>query len=202
MRNVFLEAIRTLGEHVGPAMWAMAIFAAGFLLAFPVVRLDVRSLMALPLWFVRVAKRYLVRGVHAAGLWAFVFGFNTAAIFLYMISGGLVIPPILFALFTGLHVGVVLVKEASGPAEGSEPPPRAWIGFLALFVVVVELSAFWLAIGMGMRIGHVLRAGLTWETFAAAAEPRVVAYVLILVPALAVSAAAETAAIKGMLRTE
>jgi len=125
-----------------------------------------------------------------------------------MISGGLVILPIAFDLFTGLNVGVILLKDAQDSMEdGRQPqtdgqPPRAWIGFLCLFTVIVELSAFWLAIGMGITLGHVMRADFTWAAFAGAAEPRILAYLLVLVPALTLAAAAEAAAVSAMLRAE
>ena len=52
---------------------------------------------------------------------------------------------------------------------------------------------------MGMKLGHLMRADFSLAGFVAAATPRTVAYVLILVPALGASALAETAAIKAML---
>ena len=204
-----LEAsLQTLAEHIGLGAWAMVMFACGFLLAFPVVRLEVRSLLALPLWLYGLGKKYLTPELSPVFLFAFIFLFNTAAIFIYMISGGLVLLPIVFDIFTGLNVGVIMLKDAqqamaeapSSPADMR--PARAWVGFCCLFTVVVELSAFWLAIGMGMKLGRQMRAEFAWATFAECAQPRVLAYVLVLVPALALSAAAETAAVKAMLRGE
>ena len=204
-----LEApVRTLADHVGAGVWAMAVFVCGLLLALLVVRLDVRSLLALPVWLYRLGRKYLTPRVSPVFLFAFIFLFNTAAIFVYMISGGLVILPIIFDLFTGLNVGVILLKDAQDSMEdGRQPqtdgqPPRAWIGFLCLFTVIVELSAFWLAIGMGITLGHVMRADFTWAAFAGAAEPRILAYLLVLVPALTLAAAAEAAAVSAMLRAE
>jgi len=204
-----LEAsLQTLAEHIGLGVWAMVMFACGFLLAFPVVRLEVRSLLALPLWLYRLGRKYLTPELNPVFLFAFIFLFNTTAIFIYMISGGLIFLPIVFDIFTGLNVGVIMLRDAQGAmnepssAPADMRPARAWVGFLCLFTVVVELSVFWLAIGMGIKLGHQMRAEFVWATFAEYAQPRVLAYVLVLVPALVLSAAVETAAMKAMLRGE
>jgi hypothetical protein len=204
MLDVLRPAMETLGEHVGPAFWALAVFACGFGLAVAAVRLEVRSLLAFPLWLLRLAKRYLRPELSPVYLFAFIFLFNTLAIFCYMASGGLIWMPIVFDLLTGLNVGAVMLKESAPPGaddEAPEPvqPPRAWVGFLGLFVVIAELSSFWLAIGMGMKLGHLMRSDFAWETYVRLLAPRATAYALVLVPALAAAALAETAAIKAML---
>jgi len=206
MLVVLMAALGTLRDHVGASAWALAVFAFGFALAFPVVKLQVKSLLAFPMWLVRLARRYLRPEINPVALCTFIFAFNTAAIFVYMISGGLVYLPIVFDLFTGLNVGIIMLTDSAEPAPGwsdeadAVQPPRAWIGFLSIFVVVVELAAFWLAIGMGITLGHAMAADFSRATFAAAVGPRLLAYLAIIVPALAASAAAETAAIKAMLR--
>lgn len=184
----------------------MAAFFCGFPLAVLAMRHEVRSLLALPLWIHRLGKKYLTPRLNPALLFAFIFLFNTTAIFVYMISGGLVILPIVFDVFTGLNVCVIMLAAARESAE-EEPstkamPARAWVGFLSLFSVAVELSVFWLAIGMGIRLGHAMRAEFTWAAFSGAAEPRIVAYLLVLVPALALSALAEAIAVSAMIRAE
>jgi stage II sporulation SpoM-like protein len=205
MGDLYSAAMKTLGEHLGPATWALGVFFVGFVLAFPVVRLEVTSLLALPRWFMRIARKHLGPGTNPTLLCLFIFAFNTSAILLYMISGGLVFLPMVFGLFTGLNVGAALLLEAREPEPDDtapiEPPhiPRAWVGLCGLFVVAVELSAFWLALGMGMKLGHLMRQEFTWQTFALESGPRLMAYFLVLTPALFVSAIAETAAIKGML---
>ncbi len=184
----------------------MAAFFCGFPLAVLAMRHEVRGLLALPLWIHRLGKKYLTPQLSPAFLFAFIFLFNTAAIFVYMISGGLIILPIVFAVFTGLNVCVIMLasaRESTGEEpHPNAPPGRAWVGFLSLFSMAVELSAFWLAIGMGIRLGNVMQAEFTWAAFAGAAEPRIIAYVIILVPALALSAAAEAAAVTAMIRAE
>jgi len=206
MLETFEAPMRTLGGHVGPAFWAMGVFAFGFLLAFVVTRLDVGSLLAIPTLLFRFGKKYLTPRLSPVLLFAFIFLFNSIVIFIYMLSGGFVVLPIVFALFTGLNVGVILLLDArEAMLEPPDPPgevaaPRAWVGFLCLFTVVVELSAFWLAIGMGMTLGNEMHEAFAWATFVKAAGPRVLAYGLVLVPALALSAAAEATAVSAMIR--
>jgi len=77
-----LEAcLQTLAEHIGLGAWAMVMFACGFVLALPVVRLDVRSLLALPRWLYRLGRKYLTPELSPVFLFAFIFLFNTTAIF-------------------------------------------------------------------------------------------------------------------------
>jgi len=203
--DLLQAAYRTLGTHVGPALWAVGIFAAGFALAFPVVRYNVRSLLAFPEWLFRLAQKYLRPDVNPVLLCLFIFGFNSIAIFIYMMSGGLVVLPIVFDLLTGLNVGAIMLMEASGPEEPPEAPPdrrapaRAWVGFLTLFVLLVELSAFWLSIGMGIGLGHAMEGSFSWTMFEQAARPIVLAYVVVIVPALAASAVAETITLKATM---
>lgn len=204
-----LEMIRlslgTLGEHVGDAGWALAVFACGFVFAFPVVRFEVSSLLAFPMWVMRIIRGHLKPETNPVGLFAFIFVFNSVAMFCYMMSGGLVFLPLVFGFLTGLNLGVISVKdtqrsvEKAAAGDGPPAPPRPWVGLLGLFVIVVELSAFWLAIGMGIRLGHIMRADFSWTQFIEAAVPRARAYLVVLVPALAASAAAEAAAIKGAM---
>ncbi len=206
MLEVLMVPVRTLGHDAGAAVWAMVVFGCGFALAFPVVRLQVKSLLVVPARLLRLARKYLRPELSPVFLFSFILCFNTAAIFIYMLSGGFVFLPLVFDLFTGLNVGAVMLIDARRPMEALDEAPgepaqaRAWVGFLSLFVVVVELTAFWLAIGMGIKLGHTMRADFGWATFIQAAGPRIIAYVIIIVPALAASAAAETAAIKAMLR--
>jgi len=207
MLDVLPAALQTLGAHAGAALWALGVFTCGFVLAFVVVRLDVASLLVLPRLLLRLARKYLRPDLNPVLLFAFIFGFNAAAIFCYMLSGGLVFLPIVFDLFTGLNVGAIMLIDAREPADevaprGADGPPmpaRAWVGFLSIFVVVAELGAFWLAIGMGMKLGHRMQADFSWATFVREAGPRVFAYVFVLVPILAMSAAAEAAVIKALL---
>ena len=206
MLDILEAPLHTLAEHVGAGAWAMAAFFCGFPLAVLAMRHEVRGLLALPLWIHRLGKKYLTPRLSPAFLFAFIFLFNTTAIFVYMISGGLIILPIVFDVFTGLNVCVIMLAAAQESAEEEPqpgaPPGRAWVGFLSLFSVAVELSVFWLGIGMGIKLGHVMRTEFTWAGFAGAAEPRIIAYLLILVPALALSAAAEAAAVTAMIRAE
>jgi hypothetical protein len=202
-----LEApLQTLASHVGAGAWAMAAFFCGFPLAVLAVRHKVRGLLAMPLWIHRLGKKYLTRQLSPAFLFAFIFLFNTIAIFVYMVSGGLVILPVVCAVFTGLNVCVITLVAARESAEQeprpNSPPARAWVGFLSLFSMAIELPVFWLAVGMGIKLGRAMEAEFTWAAFVAAAEPRVIAYVLMLVPALALAALAEAISVTAMIRAE
>lgn len=199
----YVELLKTLWGHAPLALLAMGVFLLGALLAAVVVRYEVRSLLALPKWMLGLARRHLTPQTSFVRLWAFIFGFNSIAIFVYMMSGGLVYLPLLFDLLTGLNVAAIVLLDsqeaADMPAEGEEEAaaePRAWVGFLTLAVIVLELGSFWFSVAMGIQLGREMQTDFTWEQFASAAQPRVLAYLLVIVPLLLVSALSETAVIK------
>lgn len=191
-------ALKTLWEHAGLAFWAMGIFFVGFALSFAVVKWHIQSLLAFPRFMLRLMKHYVTPRTPAVGLLGFIFLFNSIAIFIYMMSGGLVLLPLLFDLLTGLNVGVIMLIDTRGRTVEipEQSPPGGLANFLTIFVLVVELTSFWLAIAMGMRMGQMLRVDFSWTNYLELARPRAVAYVMFIVPALFVSALAETVAIK------
>jgi hypothetical protein len=208
MIELYGNALTTVWGHRAAFGWAVVAFFCGALIAWPAVRYDVRSLLALPRRLMQLARSYLRPDSRPVPLFLFIFFFNAATSLVYVLSGGLVVLPVLLGIFAGLNVGAVLMldaREASlvpPPDPEHAPEPRAWVGLCNIFFVVVELAAIWLSIGMGISLGHAMRAEFTWSALESEAWPRLAAYGLVVVPALAASAVAETAAIKAMVGTE
>jgi uncharacterized membrane protein SpoIIM required for sporulation len=60
-------------------------------------------------------------------------------------------------------------------------------------VLILELPAFWYSVAMGISMGHAVRSGTAYvEAF----QDRIVPYLAVIVPALLISAIAESIAIQ------
>ncbi|NQT52199.1 hypothetical protein HQ576_09125 [bacterium] len=206
-------SLQLLRQHLFLGGVASMLFVAGVATALPVVRNDMRWLMAVPLWVFRAVLRAIGPSFPSLRTFLVIFVFNTVAVFGYMVSGVLVVVPAAVAFLTGLNIGVAVLKAnevapqmaAALSAADSTAEPRdggLWVGVCSLAVLVLELPCFWLSVGMGIGLGRrlVLDGPYTVARMRLLLEPRVAAYVSLIVPALLVSALAETVAIRGHMR--
>jgi hypothetical protein len=208
------SSFRLLYAHLGLGLIAAVLFGAGLVTSLPVVRRDLRWLMAFPLWVVRQVLRLIGPNFAAVRVFLTIFFFNSLAIFLYMASGVLVVLPAAVAFLTGLNIGVIVLRSGEVEMPSGERPlaeamdPNAehevapWVSLCSVTVLVLELPSFWISVGMGIGMARELTrvGGYTLATLRALLEPRVAAYLSIIVPALLLSALAETAAIRGHVR--
>ena len=191
-------------EHVGLACGAALLFSVGCLLALPVVRWGANLLTWLPRVLFTMVRRLLGAQPSMTRLWAVIFGFNGTAMFLYMASGFHPAIPAAVSLLTGYNITAILLLAgesnhfdalAISPAAGWAPP--RWIAVLCgLAVLMIELPCFWYAIAMGIGLGQEIAAGRTGYLQGMAI--RLHAYVVLILPALLVSAVCEAIAIRGM----
>jgi len=132
-----------------------------------------------------------------------IWAFNSAAIFLYMASGYHPMLPKLFAIWTGLNVGVIAGMRPEGldwpPAHAGEGgsrwvPPAPVVALCAGLVLALELPCFWYSLAMGMSMGWEVQAGES--AYVDALRPRLIAYLTVIVPLLLASAVAESVAIR------
>jgi len=209
--GVLVSSFRLLYAHLGLGFLAALLFAAGLGTSMPVVRRDVRWLMALPMWVVRRVLRLIGAGFPPVRVFLVIFCFNTVAIFVYMASGVLIVLPALIAFLTGLNIGVIVLKAGDMELPSGERPlaetmgseaeheVAPWVSLCSLAVLVLELPSFWLSVGMGIRMGRELtKAGqYTLANMSALLGERATAYCAIIIPVLFLSALAETAAIRG-----
>ena len=203
-------------SQLGLGLLASLLFAAGLGTSVAVVRGDVRWMMAPPLWVVRQVLRVIGPGFPPVRVFLVIFCFNTVAIFLYMLSGVLIVAPALVAFLTGVNIGVIVLKagevelptgerplaEAMDPSGDFEVAP--WVSLCSLAVLMLELPSFWISVGMGIGLARELtKVGqYTLANMGSLLAPRVTAYTMLIIPALLVSAIAETAAIRGHIAAE
>ncbi len=211
----FYSSARLLVDHMWLGVAAAALFVAGLATAGPVVRHDYRALMAFPLWLVKRVMRIIGPGMHAVRIFLVIFLFNSVAIYLYMASGVLIVLPAAMAFLTGLNIGVVVLKGresalaavVEAPRDPSVPPPAPagiprWVDFCGMAVLALELPSFWISVGLGIGMARKLSAAgqYTLGNVNSLLAERTHAYWMIILPALFLSALAETAAIRGHAR--
>ena len=190
-----------LVKHSRLALHAALIFAAGLFAAWPVVRFRLHGVAWLPRQTMRFVTALMGRGPSIFRMTLVIFLFNSAVMFVQMVSGFHPFVPKLFGLWTGLNVGIMtfmtsptaLPSLSTLPKHGWVPPANVTVlgGFL---VLALELPCYWFTLAMGMTLGHEVQAGAFYTM---AFTERARAYALIIVPVLLVSAAAEAVSIRG-----
>lgn len=214
-------------RHTPLAAASAAVFFIGFASAWVVVRSDIRFLIWFPLWFLKTITSVVRRRPSFPFIFMVIFGFNSVAMFVYMLTGMAPFLPAAICFLTGMNIAIAVLKGHTlslgargcappenppedsaekpgedGAGQGDSPPGEVSLGsgcfILACFVVVLalELPCFWFSIALGTsmefgEMGRFTSAGMMQVML-----PRVLAYLRIIMPLLAVSAAAEATAIR------
>lgn len=218
--------------------WQMAaveggVFFIGIFSASIVIRHRLRFLMAFPQWLMGNLAKLLESKPGYLFILLFIFCFNSAAIFIYMMTGALLqLLPTAVCFLTGMNIGIVAgtaqvfaavsraarrrISEERGPddfgvdellppereTEAPVFPPRGMTSaqfytqtVCVILVALLELPAFWFAIALGTSLSrHWLP--LAGPGVAESILARMTAYVTVIVPVLAISAAVEAVAVR------
>ena len=171
------------------------LFAAGGLAALPALRHRVEPLLALPRRFARMIAAVLAKGPSVPKLALVIFLFNGCAMFCYMMTGLIPWLPAAVVFLTGLNVVAagMIGKETSPPPERGARLTKG-AALCGLLTFLLELPCFWFAMAMGWtmtpRLPELLRGA-----DAGGIKARIAAYATVLLPLLALSAAAEAYAV-------
>jgi len=158
------------------------LFLIGVLLAPTVVEKNLRLFLAYPLWIHRLLEKVLQKRWPGWLLFGFIFSWNVTALFLGFAAGfGIVLPPI-FALFTGLNVGVVMMQSTG--------EPRFW-GLFLNPVALFELPATWISFSLGMKMGIYYLLGNPYARVLTAFHEQLPLFIWIVIPLLFIAAALE-----------
>ncbi len=193
-------------DHFGLAVDSAILLAVGLFISIPAAGYRIRILQWIPMRIMRLVWRMMgERGglLRTAGV---IWVFNSTVMFLYMAGGFHPLLPKIFAIWTGLNIGIVIAGsrrelQEGGPgfpapaAPGSRRTSRLLTGVCAVMVPLLELPCFFYSIAMGMRMG----AEVSWGGvgYTDALRERAVAYAVLIVPLLLISAVAEAIAIRG-----
>jgi hypothetical protein len=185
------------------ALLALILFVLGFGFSYFVEKFDIGVLKAFPIWFLRQTAGFGNPQRPFLFLFLFIFIFNSVAICLYMLSGLLVLFPVLIAFLTGTNIGIIVLHPIPEELkEGNIYRPREEVKLgpvlmvLTALVPLLELFVFCISIAMGLEMASSMLLDFTWENAILLAIPRLKTYVMVCVPLLFISALAEARVIK------
>jgi|GEM_PF-2253728 len=188
------------------------LFVLGFGFSYFVEKFRLEAFKAFPVWFLKNIMRFAAPDRPFILIFLFIFLFNSIAILLYMLSGLLVVFPVLIAFLTGTNIGIIILHPLPEEVKGVNiyrPREVVSVGpfqvFLAVLVPLLELFAFCYALAMGLQMAPeillqfpTINCGEFIKLALDLAVPRVVTYLKVCVPLLFVSALAEARVIKDL----
>ena len=191
----YAEYIQFVLAHTMTAVSMALLFGAGAACAVPVLRYRIRVLLLTPEWFAGTLSKILATRPSIPRLAVFIFLFNGSAIFLYMLTGLAPGLPAVVVFMAGLNVVAagMLERQPLGADRPSGPLPVA-VRVCALLTFMLELPCLWYAMALGWTATPSLLGALRGADLAPL-RTRVLAYLLVILPALAVSAAVEAYAV-------
>ena len=194
-----------LSRHLEPGAYAAVLFFVGLVLSVPVVRLRLRAIEWVPRMLLRLVVRLMGPSPAVTRMALAIWLFNSAVMFLCMASGFHPSLPAVLCIWTGINVGLMAFRAATEGEPALEalarPGAAAWRppGWLAaaggVLVLLIELPCFWYAVAMGVTLGWDVSQPAT--DYVEALAPRASVYLSVIVPALLLSAIAESLAIRG-----
>jgi len=189
-------------EHLRLSLDGMLLFAVGLFVSWPVVRYRLKAVSWLPLKLLGAVLKLFGPAPRLPRIAAVIFCFNTCTLFVCLLSGFHPVLPKLFGIATGMNMGIVLglgrheEKQASlllGRAPGWNPP-AGLSRLCGVLVLLIEMPSLWFTIAMGIGLGQRVQGGVAYLE---ALRPRALTYLLVVAPALLLSAVAEAIAIRG-----
>ncbi len=189
-------------QHFRLATHAALLFGVGLFVAWPVIRYGLRALVRPAEEVLRLVTRLMGPTPSVPRMAAVIFGYNVMAIFAYMASGFHRLLPMVFAIWTGFNIAVLVgvtqreedFMESFRRAPGQWAPPPHVTAVCGVLVLMLELPSFWFSIAMGISMGHAVQAG---QSYVGELAVRSHAYLTVVAPLLLVSAIVEAIAIRG-----
>lgn len=202
------EHVDFLSGHWLGAMAASIAFVLGAASAPFALRSGVKALTALPLWMLRRIAAAMSRRPPMWRLAVFIFAFNGAAMFVYLLLGLIPFMPAVMAFWAGMNVAVVMLKSGEEPMPAGPPQDSVTIGegggtgvgqalaaVCTVLTLCLELPCFWFTIGMAQGMDYWAGTALEPEHLADL-RMRMMTYVRVVLPLLGVSALAEAYAVR------
>jgi hypothetical protein len=187
----------------GLGLLALFLFVMGFGFSYFVEKFNLETLKAFPIWFLRRTIPFANPRRSFFSIFLFIFIFNSLAICLYMLSGLVVLFPVLIAFLTGTNIGIIVLHPIPEELkEGNIYRPRRdvvvgpFLLFLTVLVPLFELFVFCFSLAMGLSMASSMLLNFTPENALALAVPNLRMYLRVCVPMLFISALAEARVIK------
>jgi len=161
-----------------------ALFISGLFISIYVAKKEIKWLCWYPIWIWKKLKYFLEKQPSFSKLFLLIFVLNSTSLFFNLISGFGIVLPIVFAVLSGIHVGIIVYKEGGITA------------FIAMFFTpnaIFELPAAWLSISLGIRLGLEIIAPI--NEVASIFSQCIIIYLCVILPLLLIAALLESALI-------
>jgi len=160
----------------------MVFFFAGYALAPWVYFKKIKWLLTFPLWIAEKLEKWSKKEINPYLMFIFIFSVNTFSLTIDFISGLVLFLPILFALWTGLNIGIVTFHTLKGEFYyAALLNPVAMIELPAVFIT------FALALGYNLQLMELSGQDTSWGF-----DTYLHSYIWIVIPLLLISAVVET----------
>ncbi len=140
MIQSFLEIFRVINTQI--LIISILLFFVGYAIAPTAYYKKIKWLTAYPFFIIKLMDAFFKKKHHPLKVFFILFTLNTISLFLNLISAWGIILPLIFVLYMGLNIGVVMYHSLEGKFY--------YIGLLNP-VAILELPAAWLSITMAMQ---------------------------------------------------
>jgi len=144
MINDFLEVFSILNIQV--YLISILLFFIGYAAAPAVYFKKINWLTAYPFFIVKIIDKHFNKDWHPVKIFGVIFTLNSLSLFINLISAYGVILPVLFSIYLGLNLGIIMFHTLEGKFY-----------YLSLLnpVAILELPATWISFTMAIQFSTV-----------------------------------------------
>lgn len=118
------------------------LFFVGYAFAPTAYYKKIKWLTAYPFFIIKIMDVYFKKAHHPLKIFAILFFLNTTSLFINLLSAWGIILPVLFVMYMGINIGVVMYHSLEG---------RYYYLGLINPVALLELPAAWLSIALAIQ---------------------------------------------------
>ncbi|GAB4340061.1 MAG: hypothetical protein Kow0037_25670 [Calditrichia bacterium] len=148
---MFSDLLSTL--HFGYIFVAAIFFLAGIYSAPHAAEKQINWLFAYPRWVLIIMNRFIEKRWGFFPLFLVIFSLNNLSLFSGLLSGYLIVLPLVISFFTGFHVAAISYElEGWKGVWQTLVNPIAWL----------EFPAAWISFGMGLKLSVAILLNKNW----------------------------------------
>ncbi len=174
-------------------LFSILLFFVGYTIAPFIYFRQIKILLAYPMWIARKLDKIAAKNWHPVLLFVFIFSVNLVSLFVDLISGYVPTLPFIFAVWTGLNIGVVTYHTLEG---------KFYFVSLLNPVALFELPAAFIAFSLALEYNCHLLNCTVFEQQITSFLPYLHSFVILVIPLLVLAGIIETFAIRLAHRVE
>ena len=168
-------------------LFSILLFFVGYTLAPFVYYRQIKFLLAYPLWVARKLDKIATKNWPPLILFTFIFCINVFSLFVDLISGFVPALPFIFAVWTGLNIGVITYHTLEG---------KFYYVSLLNPVAIFELPAAFVAFSLAIEFNCQKLNCTVFNQTISSFHPYLKSFIFIVIPLLVLAGIIETFAIR------